>query len=273
MMQESRVQRERIYKRRSRRRKQLFIRRCIGIGLVLVLIVGVVMLCAVACSSNNTSKDTTEGAVTSTPLSTETTTPTQEPTTAPEETEEPIWGYGDPNNRVYPYSIMSADWGAEVYEEGYRYYQIPRSYAMEGGMFPEVAQVYLWCICKDAGVDYYMVLALIERESGYKWDATGDSGNSKGLMQIQERWHTERMEALGVEDLYNPYSNMRVGVNYIKEIQDRYLASSGAHCVLMVYNMGASGANNLWAEGIYSTAYTKQILQRAQEIKQEIQDQ
>lgn len=268
MMQESRGQRERIYKR-SRRRKQLFIRRCIGIGLVLAMVVGVILLCTVACSNNSTPKEPVESTVTPT-VSTE---PTQEPTSTPEVTEAPIWGEGDPNNRVYSYSTMSTDWGAEVYEEGYRYYQIPRSYAMEGGMFPEVAQVYLWCICKNAGVDYYMVLALIERESGYKWDATGDNGNSKGLMQIQERWHTERMEALGVYDLYNPFQNMRVGVNYIKEIQDRYLASSGAHCVLMVYNMGASGANNLWAEGIYSTAYTKQILQRAQEIKQELQDQ
>ena len=269
-MQESRAQRERIY-RRARRRKQLMIKRCVGIGLVLALIVGVIMLGMVACSSNGKATDPVES--TSTPLSTEITAPTEAPTTDPEETDAPIWGYGDPNNRVYPYSTMSADWGAEVYDEGYTYYEIPRSYAMEGGMFPEVAQVYLWCICKDAGVDYYTVLALIERESGYKWDATGDSGNSKGLMQIQERWHKERMEALGVEDLYNPYSNMRVGVNYIKEIQDRYLASSGAHCVLMVYNMGYSGAKALWADGIYSTAYTRQILQRAQEIKQELQDQ
>ena len=99
-----------------------------------------------------------------------------------------------------------------------------------------------------------------------------DSGNSKGLMQIQERWHTERMEDLGAEDLYNPYDNMLVGVNFLKEIQDIYLDNSGAHCVLMAYNMGASGAKKLWSNGIYSTAYTRQIIQRAQEIKQELQD-
>lgn len=273
-MQESREQRERAYKR-AKRRKRLIIRRwCIRAGVGLIIVVGVILLCAVACSSSDTPKEPVGGTpIVATPISTETTDPTQEPTSTPEETDAPILGYGDPNNRVYPYSMMSVDWGVEVYEDGYTYYKIPRSYAMEGGMFPEVAQVYLWCICREAGVDYYTVLALIEKESGYKWDATGDSGNSKGLMQIQERWHTERMEALGVEDLYNPYSNMRVGVNYLKEIQDKYLASSGAHCVLMVYNMGYSGANKLWAEGIYSTAYTKQILQRAQEIKQEIQDQ
>lgn len=181
--------------------------------------------------------------------------------------------FEDPDNRIYPYSIMSADWGAGVYAEGYKYYQIPRSYVMGGGMFPEVAQIYLWSICKDADVDYYMVLALIELESGYRYYATGDSGNSIGLMQIQEKWHKERMEALGEDSLFNPYSNMRIGVNYLKEIQDKYISNSGAHCVLMVYNMGYSGASKLWAEGVYSTAYTQQILQRAQEIKQELQDQ
>lgn len=197
----------------------------------------------------------------------------EEPVTALEETDTLIWRDRDPNNDVYPYSNMSEDWGSDIYDEGYAYYQLPSSYAKNGGMFPEVAQVYLWCMCKEAGVDYYMVLALIERESGYRYDATGDSGYSKGLMQVQERFHTARMEALGATDLYNPYDNMRVAVNFLAEIQDKYLASSGAHCVLMVYNMGATGANKLWAKGIYSTAYTQQILQRAQEIKQELQDQ
>lgn len=266
-MQENRVQRERIYKR-SKRRKQLMIKRCVGLGLGLVT---VILLCAVACCGKDSPKEPVEEStsIISPPVSTE----TQEHTTSTEETDDPIWGVGDPNNNVYPYSMMSTDWGAEIYEQGWKYYEIPSSYKMAGGMFPEVAQVYLWCICEEAGVDYYTVLALIERESGYRWDATGDNGNSKGLMQIQERWHTERMEALNVTDLYNPYSNMSVGVDFLAEIQDRYLASSGEHCVLMVYNMGASGANKLWAEGIYSTAYTRQILQRAQEIKQELQDQ
>lgn len=263
-MQENRVQRGQIYKG-SRRRKNSRIKRYIGVGLVLALLVGGIILW-VEASSNTAPKEPVE---TTSPTDI---TETQDPIISPEETEAP-YEYEDPNNAVYPYSIMSADWGAEVYEQGWRYYEIPNSYKMAGGVFPAVAQIYLWSVCKEAGVDYYTVLALIERESGYRYGVAGDSGRSKGLMQIQERWHTDRMEALGVEDLYNPYSNMSVGVNYLKEIQDKYLASSGAHCVLMVYNMGYSGAKKLWAKGIYSTTYTKQILQRAQEIRQEIQEQ
>lgn len=165
---------------------------------------------------------------------------------------------------------MSADWGSEVYEDGFRYYEIPQEYKDAGGCFPEIVQVYLWCECKEYGVDYYMVLALIERESCYHWDKVGDNGNSKGYMQIYEKWHTELMEAEGVTDLFNPYQNIRVGLNCLREIQDKYLASSGENCVLMVYNMGESTAKKLWAKDIYSSAYSREVIARAQELRQEL---
>lgn len=240
----------------------------------LSIIVGAILLSTAMCRGSSHYEEQTESiAPIVTEISVETTDPTQEPVSTIEVTEAPIWREYDPNNGVYPYSMMSTDWIDDIYEEGFTYYQIPYSYTIEGGMFPEVAQAYLWSICKEAGVNYYIVLALIERESGYRYYATGDSGRSKGLMQVQEQYHIERMDALGVEDLYNPYSNMRVGVNYLKEIQDNYLDSSGEHCVLMVYNMGYYGASELWAEDVYSTAYTEQILQRAEEIQQELQEQ
>lgn len=176
------------------------------------------------------------------------------------------------DNYIYPFNIMSADWGSEVYESGFRYYRIPQEYKDAGGCFPEIVQVYLWCMCEEYGVDYYTVLALIERESGYKWDKAGDNGNSKGYMQIYEKWHEDRMEQEGVTDLYLPYGNIRVGLNYLQEIQNKYLSSSGEHCVLMVYNMGESGAKRLWSKGIYSSEYSREILQRAQELRQELQE-
>lgn len=250
-------------------RKRLMIVQCIGLCLVLTIAVGVIGVCMLSCNTKEPHKDPVD-----TPLvSTETIEPSNDVISSPEEQDVPVQGFEDPNNSVYPYSLMSIDWEAELYEQGWKYYEIPSSYKMAGGMFPEVAQVYLWYICEEAGVDYYMVLAMIERESGYKYDAVGDKGNSKGLLQIQEKWHKDRMQAVGATSLYNPYDNMRVAVSFLKEIQDRYLDSSGEHCVLMVYNMGATGAKRLWDQGIYSTAYTKQILQRAHEIKQELQDQ
>lgn len=66
------------------------------------------------------------------------------------------------------------------------------------------------------------------------------------------------------------YQNIRVGLNCLREIQDKYLASSGENCVLMVYNMGESGAKKLWAKDIYSSAYSREVIARAQELRQEL---
>lgn len=177
--------------------------------------------------------------------------------------------YRDPNNYIYPYNTMSADWGAEVYSSGFRYYQIPDEYVRAGGCFPEVVQVYLWCLCEDKGIDYYTMLALIERESNYRYDASGDDGNSKGYMQIQEIWHKDRMLEEGVDDLYNPYGNIRVGLNFMSELYEKYGSLDKA---LMAYNMGENGARALWEQGVTSTQYTIAIQDRAQELKQEIQE-
>lgn len=178
--------------------------------------------------------------------------------------------YEDPNNYVYPFNTMSADWGAELYSSGFKYYQIPQEYIDGGGCFPEVVQAYLWSLCQEKGIDYYVVVALIERESKYQWDASGDNGNSKGYMQIYEKWHLDRMEEEGVTDLYNPYGNIRVGLNFIYELSDA--GETDYHYVLMSYNMGESRAKEFFAKGVYSTEYSTEILQRALEIQQEIQE-
>lgn len=192
-----------------------------------------------------------------------------DPTLPPVATESST-DYGDPDNYVYPFNTMSTDWDGSVYDNGFKLYEIPEEYAREGGCFPEVVQVYLWCLCEQRDIDYYMVVALIERESGYKWDAAGDGGNSVGYMQIGERWHKDRMLEEGVEDLLNPYGNIRVGLNFLQYLNKKYLDNSGANCVLMAYNMGESGARSLWREGIYSTEYSREVLKRADEIRQEL---
>lgn len=194
---------------------------------------------------------------------------TVETTTVIEEiAEEPTETSVDPNNTLYPFNTMSADWGAELYESGFKYYDIPEEYKQYGGCFPEVVQAYLWSLCNEKGIDYYIAVALIEWESGYHYDANGDSGNSKGYMQVYEKWHKERMEAEGVNDLYNPYGNIRVGINYLSELYKKYDNWSS---ILMCYNMGESKAEELWSKGIYESAYSREIQERAQEIRQELE--
>ncbi len=66
-------------------------------------------------------------------------------------------------------------------------------------------------ICKYVGkrydIDPELLQAIAFVESDYEVNCNGISGD-KGLCQIVERFHTERMEKLNVTDLYDPYSVM-----------------------------------------------------------------
>ena len=142
-------------------------------------------------------------------------------------------------------------------------------YIKTGGCFPEVVQAYTWSLCKERALEYPVVLAMIEEESSYRYDNEGDNGNSKGYMQVQERWHRGRMQAEGVEDLYDPYGNIRVGLSFLQELKEKY-PEKDTHFILMCYNMGESKAKEFYHRGIYDTEYSRGVITRAQEIKQEL---
>lgn len=251
--------------KRSHRRK-LNKRFVILVGSLLGL---VMILCLNGCRAEDPANEVTPNATDTPVVDLSYTIPAE--TLTEEPVEEPVQVVVDPINYEYPYNTMSVDWGVEVYEEGFKYYTIPQEYIDAGGCFPEIVQVYLWSLCKDLDIDYCMVVALIERESEYKWDAIGDSGNSKGYMQIYQRWHGDRMELEGVEDLHDPYGNIRVGLNYLHELIGRY-GTDDLHYILMCYNMGEGGCREANAEGIYTTAYSRGVLQRTHEIELELQD-
>lgn len=165
------------------------------------------------------------------------------------------------------FDTMSADWGGE--EDGFVLYEIPEEYSRTGGYFPEKMQVYTYCVCKQYGVRYDLVVALIEKESGYKFDKVGDDGHSIGYMQIYEECHRDRMERLNVTDLTNPYQNVLVGIDYLSELIERYGTIQDA---LAAYNYGEQGAKqHLWKNGIYVYEYNQTIMSRMKEIEEELE--
>lgn len=167
----------------------------------------------------------------------------------------------------YPFNVMSQDWSAEDVE-GFYYHEISDEAKAAGGTMPVIIQVYTYIVCRQYGVDYEMVFALIERESLCRWDIIGDDGESTGYMQIQERWHKDRMERLGVDDLKNPFQNIRVGVDYMAELQER--TGGNNMDTLAAYNYGYAGAMRcLWDEGVHEYTYNTEIMERAQELKEE----
>ena len=97
----------------------------------------------------------------------------------------------------------------------------------------------VWAACEETGCPYELALAVIFRESTYR-NVDGDSGNSIGYMQIQPRWHQERMERLGVTDLSDPLSNFRVGCDLLAELIEKY---GSVEYALTCYNTGSPGTS------------------------------
>lgn len=106
-------------------------------------------------------------------------------------------------------------------------------------------------MAKRYGLDSRIIKALIEEESGWLSSAEGDNGKSVGLMQIQERWHKERMKRLGVTDLYDPEENITVGCDILSELLKKYGNYKDA---LSVYNSGNIHDGKQYAERILKNA-------------------
>jgi hypothetical protein len=110
-----------------------------------------------------------------------------------------------------------------------------------------------------------IILAIIEKESNYDANAVGDDGKSKGLMQIQERWHQDRMYRLKCTDLLDPYQNITVGADYLAEL----IANNEGDIekALIAYNMGQKGAERYYfSVGLYSSEYSRKVLEIAADI-------
>ena len=116
-------------------------------------------------------------------------------------------------------------------------------------------------ICIEYGDQYdicpELLIAIIERESS--GDANAVNGSCKGLMQISEKWHQDRMERLGVSNIFDIHGNILVGCDYLSELFDEY---EDVGVVLMVYH----GEKNATTKMELSD-YASGILERSAELE------
>lgn len=116
----------------------------------------------------------------------------------------------------------------------------------------EELQIHIIAEAESKGIDPAIIFAMAFKESGYDTDAIGDNGNSYGLLQVQPRWHYERMQKLGCTDLLDPYQNVTVAVDYLCELLNRYGSIDKA---LTAYNRGHySGTITQYAKSIMAKA-------------------
>lgn len=97
-------------------------------------------------------------------------------------------------------------------------------------------QALLRAACEETGIPYELALAVIRQETEFR-NVVGDDGRSVGYMQVQRRWHEDRMARLSVTDLMDPYGNFRVGCDYLAELLGKYPLEEA----LTAYNSGKPG--------------------------------
>ena len=138
---------------------------------------------------------------------------------------------------------------------------IPSTEAEDG----YISEAELMAICETVGGMYdicpELLQAIAEKESTLYINAQNEG--CYGLMQISTYWHTERMERLGVADIYEPYGNILVAADYLAEL---FRGNQDVLYVLMRYNMATDTANKLYSEG-QITDYAISITARAAELE------
>lgn len=86
-------------------------------------------------------------------------------------------------------------------------------------------------------IDPALIKAIIMAESGYNTKAVSKSG-AKGLMQLMP----ETAQAMGVEDILNPHQNITGGIQYFKQMVNRF--NGDVSLALAAYNAGSRNVLN-----------------------------
>jgi len=128
-------------------------------------------------------------------------------------------------------------------------------------------QKYLYDKCKEYNVPYDLALGVIKVESNFNPNSIHKNSNGSrdyGLFQINTINHKWLSEELGITDFLNPYQNIDAGVYMLSQLLKKY---DDEHIVLMSYNMGERAAKNLVNRGIYSSRYSRKVIETKEELK------
>lgn len=108
------------------------------------------------------------------------------------------------------------------------------------------------------GIDYSIVFALMYYESRFTVSAHNKGSDCRGIMQISQRYYGKDC------DLFDPYVNIEKGISMLASYYNTYRDYNKA---LMCYNMGCGGASSYFKKGVYSTSYSRKIINKSSEYK------
>lgn len=140
---------------------------------------------------------------------------------------------------------------AALLEQGYFSDAIPLPYDLQDTMRTA---------CEEYGCPYPLALAVAEVESNFDVEAVGAVGEV-GVMQLNpgpENTYWINLQAETNQDPTTPSGNIAAGCYLLGMYMQEY---GDANKAAMAYNMGVSGAENAWAEGITSTDYSTAVVE------------
>ena len=120
-------------------------------------------------------------------------------------------------------------------------------------------QNYIIRLADEYEIPAALIIAVIDQES--QFDSSSISAtNDYGLMQINEinfEWLNDHFDRQ--IDFLDPYENVEAGVYMLSELYHKY--SDSIHLPLMAYNMGEGGARRQWESGVYSSEYSRAVVE------------
>lgn len=123
-------------------------------------------------------------------------------------------------------------------------------------------QDYIYTLCQQNGVPYELIFGLMKVESGFNPNAVS-STNDYGLCQINEINFGWLSEQYGITDFLDPYQNVLCGISILGSNIKNYGTYEKA---LMAYNMGGGGASSYWEQGIFSSEYSRKVMEAYNEF-------
>lgn len=131
-----------------------------------------------------------------------------------------------------------------------------------------IYQIYTYAKCQEYGVDFDLVLSIIDSESSgitRAYNSNKNGSHDKGLMQINSINYAWLSRELGITDFYNPFQNIHCGVFMLADLMDRH---TELHDILMCYNMGERRTRELNVQGIYTSKYSRKVMKKYKELKE-----
>ena len=130
-------------------------------------------------------------------------------------------------------------------------------------------QEYIYYLSNSYNIDYSLIMAVIDTESGFNADIVS-STNDFGLMQINKCNHKWLQETLGITNFLDAKQNASAGIYVLRRLFE--VNGNDTVKVLMAYNMGQTGAERCWKQGIHSTSYTEKIIKKQLEFQNQIKE-